>query len=101
LGNTCAQRFIYVMRGAVTLEGKGKRHDLSTRGYAYLPEDFLTSRCQRKEPGCGLLKKSYERVDKIEPPRLIVSSEDAISSHALDGDSDLQVKVPAARPGAI
>ena len=92
LGNTCAQRFIYVMRGAVTLEGKGKRHDLSTRGYAYLPEGFSHRVVAKEKSRVAVVEKSYERVDKIEPPRLIVSSEDAISSHALDGDSDLQVK---------
>ncbi len=38
------------------------------------------------------IRQFYERIEKIAPPRLIVSSEDAVSSHALDGDSDLQVK---------
>src|ERR1700747_2133971 len=28
LGNTPAQRFVYVMEGAVTLEAQGKRHEL-------------------------------------------------------------------------
>jgi (S)-ureidoglycine aminohydrolase len=39
LGSTPAQRFIFVMEGVVTLEVEGKRHELSARGYAYLPED--------------------------------------------------------------
>ena len=39
LGSTAAQRFIFVMEGAVTLEIEGKSHELSVRGYAYLPED--------------------------------------------------------------
>ena len=92
LGSTPAQRFVYVMDGAVTLEVKGKRHDLGTRGYAYLPE-ALTHRIIAKEKSrVAVVEKFYEKIEKTEPPRLIVSSEDAISSHALDGDPDLQVK---------
>src|SRR5437879_12536782 len=40
LGNISVQRFIYVLDGAVTLTADGKRHELGTRGYAYLPEGF-------------------------------------------------------------
>src|SRR5205814_648158 len=40
----------------------------------------------------AVIEKQYEKNEKPEPPRLLVSNEDAVSSHALDGDSDLQVK---------
>jgi (S)-ureidoglycine aminohydrolase len=92
LGNTSAQRFIYVMEGAVTLEAKGKRHELGERGYAYLPEDFSHKIVAKEKSRVLAIEKPYERIEKAEPPRLIVSSEDTVSSHALDGDSDLQVK---------
>jgi len=46
----------------------------------------------RKKAGLPLLRSTTQRVEKIEPPRLVVSSEDAVTSHPLDGDSDLQVK---------
>ncbi len=92
LGNTAAQRFIYVMEGAVTLEAKDKRHELSARGFAYLPEDFSHKIVAKEKSRVAVIEKSYERIEKTEPPRLLVSSEDAVSSHALDGDSDLQVK---------
>ncbi|HUC54502.1 MAG TPA: (S)-ureidoglycine aminohydrolase [Candidatus Cybelea sp.] len=92
LGNTSAQRFIYVMDGAVTLEAKGKRHELGARGYAYLPEDFPHNIVAKENSRMAVVEKRYQPVDKAAAPRLIVSSEDAISSHALDGDSDLQVK---------
>jgi len=48
LGNTSAQRFIYVLEGAVTLEAKGKRHDLGPRGYAYFRNVFPTKLLQKK-----------------------------------------------------
>src|ERR1700730_17427342 len=37
LGDTPAQRFIFVIEGSVKLEVEGKSSDLKTRGYAYLP----------------------------------------------------------------
>ncbi len=92
LGNTPAQQFIYVMEGAVTLEAKGKRHELSARGFAYLPEDFSHKIVAKEKSRVVVIEKFYERIEKTEPPPLLVSSEDAVSSHALDGDADLQVK---------
>ncbi len=92
LGNTLAQRFLYVMEGAVTLEVEGKRHELGVRGYAYLPEGISHKITAKAKSRVAVVEKFYERIEKIEPPRLIASSEDSISSHALDGDSDLQVK---------
>jgi (S)-ureidoglycine aminohydrolase len=92
LGNAPAQRFIYVMEGAVALEAKGKRHELGARGFAYLPEGFSHKITAKEKSRVAVIEKPYERIEKTEPPRLLVSSEDAVSSHALDGDADLQVK---------
>ena len=92
LGDTPAQRFIYVMDGAVTVEVKRKRHELGDRGYAYLPEGFSHRVVAREKSRVAVIENFYERGEKTESPRLLVSSEDSISSHALDGDSDLQVK---------
>ena len=92
LGNASAQRFIYVMEGAVTLEAKDKRHELGARGFAHLPEDFSHKIVAKEKSRVAVIEKSYERIEKTEPPRLLVSNEDAVSSHALDGDTDLQVK---------
>jgi (S)-ureidoglycine aminohydrolase len=92
LGNTSAQRFLYVVEGAVTLEAEGKRHELGARGYAYLSEGLSHRVIAKKKSRVAVIEKHYQRVEKIEPPRLLVSSEDAVTSHALDGDSDLQVK---------
>jgi (S)-ureidoglycine aminohydrolase len=92
LGNTSAQRFVYVMDGAVTLEAKSKRYELNARGYAYLPEGFSHGVVAKEKSRVAVVEKFHERIEKIEPPRLIVSSEDSVSSHTLDGDSDLQVK---------
>jgi (S)-ureidoglycine aminohydrolase len=92
LGNTSAQRFIYVMEGAVSMEAERKRHELGARGYAYLPEGISHKIVAKQKSRVAVVEKVYERIEKAEPPRLIVSSEDSVSSHALDNDSDLQVK---------
>ena len=92
LGNTTAQRFIYVLEGTITLIADGKRHELGARGYAYLPEGFVHQVVAKEKSRAAIVEKHYQRVEKIDPPRLIVSSEDAVSSHACEGDSDLQVK---------
>src|SRR5260370_1135655 len=91
LGNTSAHRFIYILEGTVTREAKGKRYELGARGYAYLPKSFSHRIVAKKKSQVAVIEKNSQRADKIEPPRLLVSNEDAVSSHALDGDSDQQV----------
>ena len=49
-------------------------------------------RVSKEKSRVAVVEKYYEKNEKPEPPRLLVSNEDAVSSHALDGDSDLQVK---------
>ena len=92
LGDTPAQRFIYVMDGAVTLEAKGKRHELGAHGYAYFPEAFSHQVTAKGKSRVAVIEKHYQGLEKTEAPRMIVSSEDAVAPHALDGDSSLQVK---------
>jgi len=92
LGDTSTQRFIYVMEGAVTLEAGKKLHELGVGGYAYLPEGFSHRISVEGKTRAAVIEKEYQRIEKIEPPRMIISSEEAIESHALDGDDDLQVK---------
>ncbi len=92
LGNTSAQRFIYVMEGAITLAANGKRHELAPRGFAYMSEGFSHRVAAKEKSRVAVIEKSYERIGKTELKHLIVMSEDAVSSHALDGDEDLQVK---------
>ena len=92
LGYTSAQRFLYVMEGAVTLEAEGKRRDLAARGYAYLPEGLPHRAIAKEKSRVAVIEKPYQCAEKIEPHRLLTSSEDAVSSHPLNDDPDLQVK---------
>ena len=92
LGSTPAQRFFFVIEGALTLESEGEQKELGARGYAYVPEGMPHRVKAAKSSRAVVIEKSYERVPSVEPPRVLVSSEDAVSSLALGADPDLQVK---------
>jgi (S)-ureidoglycine aminohydrolase len=92
LGLATAQRIIYVLEGALSVESEGKRSKLGPRGYAYFPEGWAHQVKATKTSRAVVVEKHYQALPSLEPPRAIVSSEDAISSHALDDDPDLQVK---------
>jgi (S)-ureidoglycine aminohydrolase len=91
LGDTSAQRFIFVIDGGVKLEVDGKSSELSARGYAYLPEGVRHRVVATKISRVAVIEKPYDPIDSV-APHLIVSNEDAVSSHPLGDDPDLQVK---------
>jgi (S)-ureidoglycine aminohydrolase len=92
LGSTPAQRFVFVIEGGITLEIEGKRNELEAGGYAYLPEGLTNRVLATKASRVAVIEKSYQALVSVEPPRLIVSNEDAVSPHPLGDDPDLQVK---------
>jgi (S)-ureidoglycine aminohydrolase len=92
LGGTSAQRFIFVIEGSVNLEVKGKSKQLGTRGYAYLPEGLKHRVTATKVCRVAVIEKAYLTLDSWKAPGLIISNEDAVSSHPLDDDPSLQVK---------
>ena len=92
LGPTPAQRFLYVLDGSVQLEAAGKQYGLALRGFACIPEKFAHKVTASAASRVAVIEKSYQALDATPAPQLIVSSEDAISSHALGDDPDLQVK---------
>jgi (S)-ureidoglycine aminohydrolase len=92
LGETKAQRFLYVIEGAVNVELNGKRNELGARGYAYIPEG-MPHRIIATQPSRGaVIEKMYQPLPSVTAPQPIISSEDKIPSHALNDDPDLQVK---------
>jgi (S)-ureidoglycine aminohydrolase len=92
LGGTAAQRFIFVIEGGLKLEVNGKSNELGARGYAYLPEGLRHRVVATKVSRVAVIEKPYQALDSVEAPDLIVSNEDAISSHPLEDDPSLQVK---------
>jgi (S)-ureidoglycine aminohydrolase len=92
LGSATAQRFLYVIDGEINVELDGKRSELGPRGYAYLPEGSSHRVVATKISRAVLIEKRYQAMKSVEPPCELISSEDAVSSHALEDDPDLQVK---------
>ncbi|HLV87769.1 MAG TPA: (S)-ureidoglycine aminohydrolase [Candidatus Sulfotelmatobacter sp.] len=92
LGGTSAQRFVYVMEGALSLELDGKKKKLGPRGYAFIPEDTEHRISASKASRAAVIEKAYQSLDSADTPKAIVSSEDAVPAQALNNDSALHVK---------
>jgi (S)-ureidoglycine aminohydrolase len=92
LGDTAAQRFLYVLEGTITLEVQKKRHTLTARGYAYLPQDLPHQITAKEKSRAVVVEKYYRPVVGVKQPGLIVSKEDDVTSEPLDDDPDLQVR---------
>ncbi len=92
LGVAVAQRFIYVLEGQLRLQVEGRDRDLGTRGYAYLPQGLPHQVQATTATRAAIIEKAYQPLISIDAPRAIISSEDAVSSHALGDDPSLQVK---------
>ena len=99
LGPTDAQRFLYVIEGAVSLElgGKrselgGKRSELVERGYAYVPQGLPHRVVAGKASRVSVIEKPYLALESAGSPQAIVATEDSIEAHPLNDDPDLQVK---------
>ena len=92
LGGTPAQRFIFVVEGEVGVEVERSRSQLGARGYAYFPQGAQHRVVATRASRVAVMEKLYQPLESVTPPRLLVSREDAVSSHPLNDDSDLQVK---------
>jgi (S)-ureidoglycine aminohydrolase len=92
LGGTPAQRFIFVLEGQLKLEVASRQSDLGTRGYTYLPEGKPHRVVATKTSRAAIIEKAYQPLASLEVPGVIISSEDAVSSHPLGDDPSLQVK---------
>jgi (S)-ureidoglycine aminohydrolase len=92
LGGTTTQRFVFVMEGGIKLELERKQRKLGVCGYAYLPEGLQHRLVAAKKSRVAVIEKPYQALDSVRRARLIVSSEDQVSSHPLGDDPALQVK---------
>jgi (S)-ureidoglycine aminohydrolase len=92
LGATNAQRFVYVLEGALQVEAEGKTTELKAHGYSYLPQgsDHRVTASQLSR--AAIIEKQYQTHPSAKAPALVLSSEDAVASHAPGDDPDLQVK---------
>jgi (S)-ureidoglycine aminohydrolase len=92
LGDASAQRFVYVLEGAVKVDAQGKKGELGPRGYAFLPQGEDHGVVATKASRVAVIEKHYGAVGSVKAPGLILANEDEVASHALGDDADLQVK---------
>ena len=92
LGETLAQRFLYVTDGSLQLQAAGKDQHLGPRGYAYLPEGAAHRITSREKSRAIVIEKPYIQHSSANASGVIVGSEDSIPSTPLDDDPALQVK---------
>jgi (S)-ureidoglycine aminohydrolase len=92
VGGTSGQRFIFVLEGELKLEVDGRQSDVGIHGYAYLPEGASHRVLATKASRAAVIEKPYQPLASIDPPRILISSEDAVPSHPLGDDADLQVR---------
>src|SRR5215472_14967156 len=68
LGPTAAQRFLYVLDGALSLEVDGKRHELAPRGFAYLPEKLPHRVIAKQKSRAAVIDKPYQPLEGVSAP---------------------------------
>jgi (S)-ureidoglycine aminohydrolase len=92
LGETPAQRFLYVLDGSLRLHAGGKDHLLGSRGYAYLPQGAAHRITSREKSRAIVIEKAYVPSPSANASGLMVGNEDSVASTPLDNDPALQVK---------
>jgi (S)-ureidoglycine aminohydrolase len=92
LGGADSQRFIYVLEGNLQLEVPGRKSELGANAYAYIPEGSQHRVIAAGASRAAIIEKPYHPLSTVTPPKLLVSTEGQISSHALGDDPSLQVK---------
>ncbi len=92
LGSTASQRFVYLLEGELKVKLDAKRADLDPRGFAFIPQGLRHRVTATTASRAVVIEKPYQALASVRPPKPILSNEDAVSSHALNDDPDLQVK---------
>lgn len=91
LGDTSAQRFVYVLEGELTLTVEGATHSLSTASFAYIPQGHIHTIRATQTARAAIIEKPYEAETGASAPRVIVGTESSIAPIALMGDERLRV----------
>jgi (S)-ureidoglycine aminohydrolase len=92
LGQTSAQRFIYVLNGTVTVTLSGNQQILGADGFAYLPQDSDHRVEATSESRIEVFEKPFIATENQPSPNAIFGNEKDVRSQALMGDPDLRVR---------
>ena len=88
LGPASGQRFVYVLEGDVSVDGRA----LGVDGYAYLPEGCGVPDTGAAGARASVIEKPYRPLDGVPPTTMFVAAEGAVAPKALMDDADLQVR---------
>src|ERR1017187_6243004 len=92
LGPTSAQRFVYVLAGAVDLATGSSFQSIDPGGYAYLPEGLAHTLTAQSATRLAVIEKPYQPLAGVAASHLLVGNEADVISTPLMGDSDLLVR---------
>ncbi len=87
-----AQRFVYVLAGAVDLSTGSTFNSIDSGGYAYLPAGLAHTFTAQTPARLAVIEKPYDPLAGVAAPGMLVGRESDIVSTALNGDPDLQVR---------
>jgi (S)-ureidoglycine aminohydrolase len=82
------QRFVYVLDGTLTLEGRR----LEPGGFAYLPPEYPAQLSAAVQSRAAIIEKPYELLDEVEPPSLLIGRESGATPTYLNDDPWLEVR---------
>jgi (S)-ureidoglycine aminohydrolase len=92
LGDTTNQRFIYVLEGTATLTTATTSNSLKAGSFAYIPTATAHTTKTQQPTRLAVIEKPYEPLSSSPAPELLIGNENAVTSTALGGDPDLQVR---------
>jgi (S)-ureidoglycine aminohydrolase len=87
-----AQRFVYVLSGAVDLATGSSFQSIDPGGYAYLPEGLPHTLTAQSATRLAVVEKPYQPLAGVAAPHLLVSNEADVVSTPLMGNPDLLVR---------
>jgi (S)-ureidoglycine aminohydrolase len=92
LGPASAQRFVYVLSGAVHFATGSSFQSIDTGGYAYLPEGLTHTLTAQSTARLAVIEKPYQPLEGTAAPGMLTGIEPSVVSAPLMGDPDLQVR---------
>ena len=92
LGPTPGQRFVYVLEGALKIEGNGGLRTLAQNGYAYVPQGATHTVTATEKSKAVVIEKKYSQLKDIPCGAPVYGDAANVASTSLMGDADLQVQ---------
>ncbi len=92
LGQTAAQRFIYVIEGQLLLEAGDTKATLGPSGYAYLPQGTEHTVRATFASRAAVIEKTYQPQPGADAPVIVIGDESKIAGVPLMGNDALRVR---------